>query len=94
MTAVIERERTWTIEEVEVLIIELLAETDNEDPDVLHRQLVDKDGAMPVDSLDMFDILAEFRRRTGLTIPKRKLQRRTMRSVKLFAEFVVKEAQE
>ena len=36
---------------------------------------------MPVDSLDMFDILKEFHERTGLKIPKKKVRRQTLRSV-------------
>ena len=47
---------------------------------------------MPVDSLDMFDILQEFRARTGLTLPVRSLKRNTLRSVGAFAEFVFNEA--
>jgi acyl carrier protein len=92
MSPVIERQRTWTQQDIEDLIIELLADEEDDDPDDLRRQLVDKGAAMPVDSLAMFDILVEFRKRTGLTIPKRKLRRRTMRSVKAFAEFTAKEA--
>lgn len=91
MSPVIERQRTWTAQDIEGLIIELLADAEAEDADDLRRQLIDKGAAMPVDSLDMFDILAEFRTRTGLTIPKRKLRRRTMRSVKAFADFAAKE---
>lgn len=92
MNPVIERQKTWTAQDIEDLIIELLAHAEEEDPDDLRRQLVDKGAAMPVDSLDLFDILVEFRTRTGLTIPKRKLRRRTMRSVQAFAEFAAKEA--
>jgi acyl carrier protein len=92
MSAVIERERTWTAQDIEDLTVELLADAEDEDSGDLRRQLIDKGAAMPVDSLDMFDILVEFRNRTGLTIPKRKLRRRTMRSVKAFAEFAAREA--
>ncbi len=92
MSPVIERQRTWTKQDIEDLIIELLADDEGEDPDDLRRQLVDKGAAMPVDSLAMLDILVEFRKRTGLTIPKRKLRRRTMRSVRAFSEFAAKEA--
>jgi acyl carrier protein len=46
---------------------------------------------MPVDSLDLFDILVEFRAHTGLSLPVRRLGRQTMRSVRLFAEFAEKE---
>ncbi|MCA1697541.1 MAG: hypothetical protein LC790_00995 [Actinobacteria bacterium] len=92
MSPVIERQRSWTKQDIEDLIIELLADEEGEDPDDLRRQLVDKGATMPVDSLAMLDILVVFRKRTGLTIPKRKLRRRTMRSVKAFAEFAAKEA--
>jgi len=92
MSPVIERQRSWTKQDIEDLIIELLAGEEGEDPDDLRRQLVDKGATMPVDSLAMLDILVEFRKRTGLTIPKRKLRQRTMRSVKAFAEFAAKEA--
>ena len=47
--------------------------------------------AMPVDSLDLMDILVEFRQRTGLRIPKRKLRRRDMRSVRAFSKFAARE---
>jgi acyl carrier protein len=92
MSAVIEEQTTWTAEEVEELVVELLANLLNDDADKLRRQLVEKGAAMPVDSLDMFDILKDFRKRTGLQIPKRKLRRNTMRSVKTFSEFVAREA--
>ena len=92
MSPVIERQRSWTKQDIEDLIIELLADEAGEDPDDLRRQLVDKGATMPVDSLAMLDILVEFRKRTGLTIHKRKLRRRTMRSVKAFSEFAAKEA--
>ncbi|MGA2927144.1 MAG: hypothetical protein ABSG43_14300 [Solirubrobacteraceae bacterium] len=47
---------------------------------------------MPVDSLDLMDILVEFRQCTGLRIPKKKLRRRDMRSVRAFAQFAAREA--
>jgi acyl carrier protein len=82
----------WTVEEVETLTLELLSALLGEDPDALRHQLIQKGAAMPVDSLDMFDILKDFRDRTGLTIPKAKLRRQTLKSVHTFAEFVVQEA--
>jgi hypothetical protein len=39
----------------------------------------------------MFDILKDFRKRTGLRIPKRKLRRQTMKSVSAFADFAAQE---
>ncbi len=83
---------TWTEQRIEALVIELLAELLDEDPDELRQQLLDKGDGMPVDSLDLFDILVEFRQRTGLRIPKRKLRRQTMRSVKAFSAFAAREA--
>lgn len=82
----------WTVTELEDLTLELLAELLAKDRDLLRTELVAKGAAMPVDSLDMFDILKDFHQRTGLKIPKRKVRRQTLRSVRAFAEFVAKEA--
>jgi acyl carrier protein len=71
----------------------LLAEQLHQDPTDLRRELEGNGAQMPVDSLDMFDILQEFRVRTGLTLPVKSLKRDTLRSVVAFAEFVLKEAQ-
>ena len=83
----------WTSTEVEELTLELLASLLGKAPAALRGELLAKGDAMPVDSLDMFDILKEFHERTGLKIPKKKVRRQTLRSVKAFAEFVAKEAQ-
>ena len=64
-----------------------------EDPDSLRGHLIEKGAAMPVDSLDMFDILKDFHKRTGLKIPKRQLRRQTLKSVRTFADFVAREGQ-
>ncbi len=40
----------------------------------------------------MFDVLVEFRQRTGITIDKKELRRKTMRSVEAFAQFATKAA--
>jgi len=82
----------WTETEISELVVELLGDLLNTEPDDLRAELLAKGTAMPVDSLDLFDVLVEFRQRTGLTIPKRKLRRRTMRSVAAFAEFAAREA--
>lgn len=86
------RTTTWTESRISALVVELLADLLNEDADELRRSLLDQGAAMPIDSLDLFDVLVEFRQRTGLEIPKRKLRRRTMRSVGAFAEFAAREA--
>lgn len=83
---------TWTETQIVDLVLELLGDLLETDPDDLRTELQNKGSAMPVDSLDLFDVLVEFRQRTGLRIPRRKLRRRTMRSVQAFAEFAAREA--
>lgn len=83
---------TWTEERISDLLLELLGDLLDTDADTLRAELLGKGAAMPVDSLDLFDVLVEFRQRTGLTIPKRKLRRRTMRSIAAFSEFAAREA--
>lgn len=83
---------TWTASQITELVIELLGNLLGTDPDELRTELLAKGAAMPIDSLDLFDVLVEFRQRTGLKIPKRKLRRRTMRSIGAFAEFAAREA--
>src|SRR4051794_4470862 len=82
----------WTEAQITDLVVDLLADLLHQDAGDLRDELLEKDGGMPVDSLDLFDILAEFRQRTGLKIPKRKLRRHTMRSVGAFAAFAAREA--
>jgi acyl carrier protein len=90
MAAVVQTQ--WTVKEVEDLTLELLADLLAKDAAALRAELITKGAAMPVDSLDMFDILKEFHLRTGLKIPKNKVRSQTLRSVRAFAEFVAKEA--
>ena len=79
--------------EIEQVVVELLADLLKKSAGDLRTELQAAGTGMPVDSLDMLDILVEFRKRTGITIPKRKLRRRTMRSVEAFSEFVAIEGQ-
>jgi len=81
----------WTEPAIEGLVIDLLAGLLKQQPAQVRQELVGKGADMPIDSLDLFDVLAEFRQRTGITIPKRKLRRETMRSVTKFAKFVAEE---
>ena len=83
---------TWTETQIEELVIELLGDLLETDIEDLRTELLAKGAAMPVDSLDLFDVLVEFRQRTGLSIPKKKLRRNTMRSVKAFAAFAARAA--
>jgi acyl carrier protein len=82
---------TWTETQISELVLDLLGDLLDTDSADLRTELQAKGGAMPVDSLDLFDILVEFRQHTGLKIPKRKLRRSTMRSVQAFAEFAARE---
>lgn len=82
----------WTEAQIADVIVELLADLLHEDASDLRAELLEKGSGMPIDSLDLFDVLAEFRQRTGLKIPKRKLRRHTMRSVGAFAAFAAREA--
>lgn len=77
---------------VEALVLELLGEELGEEPDALRARLRGGGAGMPIDSLELFDILVDLRKRTGLRIPKRKLRRQTMRSVKDFCDFIAREA--
>lgn len=84
---------TWTEDTIIELVIDLLADLlEEEDRDQLAHDLQERGSMMPVDSLDLMDILVEFRQRTGLRIPKKKLRRRDMRSVRAFAQFAGREA--
>jgi acyl carrier protein len=87
----VERPPVWTAREIEVVVLDLLAIQLNEDRSALERRLLDGGGDMPIDSLDLFDVLVDFRQQTGITIPKRKLGHKTMRSVRRFAQFAAGE---
>jgi acyl carrier protein len=73
-------------------MVRLLADLLNEQPDELRKSLVAKGEDMPVDSLDLFDVLAEFRQQTGITLPKRHLGREVMRSVRAFSKLAAEKA--
>lgn len=82
-----------TVGALEDLLLELLGDLLDEAPDELRGRLLAAGAQMPIDSLDLFDILAEFRKRTSLTLPARKMRRDTMRSVKALAKFSAEQGQ-
>jgi acyl carrier protein len=86
------RTSQWTEVRITDLVLDLLADLLKQDRESLQRELLEKGATMPVDSLDLMDVLVEFRQRTGLKIPKKKLRRRDMQSVQAFASFVAREA--
>jgi acyl carrier protein len=77
--------------DAEHVVLELLASLRKTSVPELREELGAAGEGMPVDSLDMFDVLVEFRQRTGITIDKKQLRRRTMRSVEAFAQFATKD---
>jgi hypothetical protein len=83
--------KKWTETELEELILELVAAEAGLNPAALRTELETKGAAMPIESLELFNILVEFLKRTGLQVPK-KVPPGTMRSVKRFAEFAAKNA--
>jgi acyl carrier protein len=83
-------ERVWTVNAIEDVTLELMADLLGRDIDELRRDLQMRSSTMPVDSLDMFDILQEFRDRTGLKLPVRQIRRNDLRSVRAFAEFAMR----
>lgn len=83
--------KKWTHAAIEALVLALLAEQMAEDQETLTVRLQAKGAGMPIDSLEMFDMLAEFRKKTGLKIPVKKLKKNTLRSIRAFAEFAAKE---
>lgn len=84
--------KKWTAAELEAILFDLLGKLLGEDPGELREKLEAKGANMPVDSLDIFDILAEFRILTGLTLPKRELRQETVRSVAALAKFAAEKA--
>lgn len=86
------KQKSKAQEQAEEVLLELLAEQDGTDAISLRAELSAAGEGLPVDSLDMFDVLVDFRKRTGITIDKKKLRRSTMRSVEAFAEFATKDA--
>ena len=85
-------QRVWTEDRIKLLVVQLLAELLNEKADALKESLVAKGAEMPVDSLDLFDVLSEFRQQTGITLPKKRLGREVMRSVSAFSKLAAEEA--
>jgi acyl carrier protein len=84
--------KKWTKTTIEALVLGLLAKQMGEEQEALKAHLQQKGDGLPIDSLEMFDMLSDFRKRTGLSIPVKKLRKNTLRSVRAFAEFAAKDA--
>lgn len=81
-----------TVEAVEAIVVELLADEEGCDPDELGRRLLAAGPQMPVDSLLMFDVLYAVEQRTGVRVKADKKTGRSMRSVRDFAHRVMEVA--
>jgi acyl carrier protein len=79
---------SWTVSGLKQLALELLAEYLGTTPSDLALELTARGSGMPVDSMDLFDILPDFWKRTGLSVPTKKLTRSTMRSLDAFVNYV------
>lgn len=82
----------WTVGEIEVMVVGLLADLKGHTPAGMRQLLAAGGAGLPVDSLDLFDVLEEFRAQTGLRLPVKELKRDTLKSVSAFAEFALRES--
>jgi len=75
---------TWTAPSLKEVLLGILVP-------YLHTtrtELEARGPGMPIDSLDLFDVLPEFWKATGLTVPTKELRRETMRSIDAFVAYV------
>ncbi len=79
---------TWTVPALREMLLQLLADYLDTTPAALAVELATRGPAMPVDSMDLFDVLPAFWQATGLKIPTKNLRRATMRSVDAFVTYV------
>lgn len=77
-----------SIPALKAIALELLADYLGTTPTQLEAELAARGAGLPVDSMDLFDVLPDFWKRTGLTVPTKKLTRRTMRSLDAFVTYV------
>ena len=77
-----------TVEEIEALIIELLAVEAAKDPADLRRELMTAGATMPVDSLLAAEVLAAVEERCGVSLPTTAENAANLRSVTTFARAV------
>jgi acyl carrier protein len=79
---------TWTVPALKQILLEILARYLGVTPAELSKELAARGQGMPVDSMDLFDVLPEFWKATGLKVPTKELRRRTMSSIDAFANYV------
>ena len=77
-----------TIPALKAIALELLAAYLSTTATQLEEDLAARGAGLPVDSMDLFDVLPDFWKRTGLKVPTKQLTRRTMRSLDAFVTYV------
>lgn len=79
---------TWTVPALKNALLDILASYLGTTPAQLAAELAARGQAMPIDSLDLFDVLPDFWKATGLNVSTKDLRRATMRSIDAFVAYV------
>ena len=77
-----------TVANLTDLLLEVLGNYLTVDPEDLKKELSAVGPTMPIDSLDLFDVLPDFWRASGLTVSTSNLTRKVMNSIDAFVEYV------
>lgn len=84
MTTIAAPTTTWTVPALKQALVDILVPYLG----TTEAELLERGPGMPVDSLDLFDVLPEFWKATGLKVPTKELRGSTMRSVDSFVAYV------
>jgi acyl carrier protein len=79
-------------QQIEELLIDLLADELDETPHELRARLQAGGGTMPIDSLQLLEIVPALRKETKLSLLTSKLTRQATKSVAAFAHYIAHEA--
>lgn len=77
-----------TVADLTDLLLDVLGNYLGTDPRELKKELTAVGPTMPIDSLDLFDVLPDFWKASGLTVRTSNLTRKVMNSVEAFVEYV------
>ncbi|MEU0509146.1 phosphopantetheine-binding protein [Amycolatopsis sp. NPDC006125] len=75
--------------EVEELILELLAEETDTDPESLREELLAEGSDMPFSSVVLVQFVVELEQRYGVRVPDSTVAANALRSVSTFAQLIV-----
>jgi acyl carrier protein len=78
----------WTVPVLKQKLLGILASCLQTTTVDLVAELSARGSGMPIDSMDLFDVLPEFWKVTGLKVPTKELRRSTMQSVDAFVAYV------